>query len=309
MASLQYAYSEELKRVLSVEDAYESFWNDKIHDKSAFQCPGNNCDAKVTCACMDIKETELKQTPHFRVYGMHSPDCEYVKYLEDEKRSSSGTGSVLLTQQNCVELILKRENDFQLKPILSPTDSYLNSRKKVIGGYGKYSSRPKYYTIRPIVEKFFEYHDDGLLDSNFVRIDGTQVSYKKLFKGIYNQNVIDWSDCKLIFWGLCYINNSKNNTYQINFTEKFDYKGTLYRPSFFIKKEELEKYTMAKRLKMYINEETIINSIQYFAFIYGSPSVVIKNTGKVYINFDLSSLDFIDFRSQDYFSKLQRKFG
>lgn len=215
MSSLQYAYSEELKAVISVEEAYELFWKGSLHDKSAFQCPGNNCDAKITCACMDIKETELRQTPNFRVYGKHSDDCEYLKFIDDENKQTYGNGAQVITQTNCMELILTRNNNEQVKPLKQAEQVYQNKAHKVIGGYGKYSSRPKVYTIRPIVEKYFEYREDETLDTNFIKIDSEYIDYKKLFKGVFNQDVIELTDEKRIFWGLCFINKAKNGSYQI----------------------------------------------------------------------------------------------
>lgn len=94
MSSLQHAFSEELNDVISVDEAYDLFWQGKLTDKRKFQCPGNNCDAKITCACMDTTELKLKQTPNFRVYGGHAQNCEYLSFLQNNGHSSEGRGGL-----------------------------------------------------------------------------------------------------------------------------------------------------------------------------------------------------------------------
>jgi hypothetical protein len=306
MSSLQFAYSEELDEVISIDDAYNFFWQGRLSNKQSFSCPGNNCDAQVTCACMDTKEVELKQAPNFRVYGEHSQDCEYMSFLQKEGYVSSNRTVEDSSEQNCAEFILERkQKPLETQTQTSPKDK-VGQRQKVSGGYSPYSARPKYYSIRPIVDKFFDFHEDGVLSERFIKVNSDLRTYKQLFKGIFNQKSENIDDRLFIYWGLAFVNRTKkNDTYQVRFSGTFIHNGKEIRPSIFIKDSQLEEFKSKKRLEQYLNFETVEKSIQVFAFVYGYP-VLIPKGEQAYVNFEVSNLDYLDFKSKKYFDKLKR---
>lgn len=75
MASLEEAYSNEYDDIIDAELAYDLFWSGVISSKSAFECPSEFCEAKVTCVNMDVEKQDMQQSPHFRGYN-HSPECD-----------------------------------------------------------------------------------------------------------------------------------------------------------------------------------------------------------------------------------------
>lgn len=76
---LEEAFSLQFGQTITAERAYELFWADIINDKRAFQCPGDNCTAQVTCANLDAPEQDLKVQPHYRPYGEHIEGCPFAR--------------------------------------------------------------------------------------------------------------------------------------------------------------------------------------------------------------------------------------
>lgn len=308
MSSLQYAFSEELNEVVSVDEAYDLFWQGKLTDKRRFSCPGNNCSAQVTCACMDTKELELKQSPNFRVYSEHDPNCEYLSFLERDEYSTSSRKGTDTSEQNCAEFILQRkQKPLEVKGTRLPREKGSGIRK-VTDGYEAYSARPKYYSIRPIVDRFFSFHEDGTLSERYIKVNGEVTTYKHLFKGIFNQHLESLDDRYFIYWGLAFINRTqKKDSFQVRFSNHFIHEDLEIRPSIFIKDSVLDKYNN-NRLRQYLNQENVKGNVHLFAFVYGVP-VLVKRADATYINFEVTDLDYIDFKSKSYFDKLTRKFS
>lgn len=72
---LEKAYSQDLKRTITPEDADYNFSSGKISSKYAFTCPDENCDAAVTCANLDKEKSQRKIPPYYRVVGEHNINC------------------------------------------------------------------------------------------------------------------------------------------------------------------------------------------------------------------------------------------
>lgn len=299
MNSLPFAYSVEYGDIIPPDDAYDLYWEGKLTDQHAFKCPGLNCKADVTLANMYKEEQELLQTPHYRCKE-HESGCEYlVTLFNSEKKATSGSSEK--GDMNDVFLTTRPINktDHTSQPIerIIDTNESGNDEK-----YRKYTAKPKFYTIRPIVERYFIHRENGDAGNYEIRVDGKSFTYQTLFKGIMNQDIEEYRNRYCIYWGKAYINRLRNNTgYRVVFTNIMKIDNIEIRPSIIITDEIFDKYPYKRRLQKYINLRNAKKNEQYLCFVYSAPT----SSQKKYINFNLSSLDFIDFSNTEYLNRLR----
>jgi hypothetical protein len=204
VSSLPFAYSEEYQDIISADDAYDLHWQGIILNQHAFKCPGQNCHAPVVLANMNKQEDELLQTPHFRCMA-HNPKCEYCVALA-KKESDISCG---ITERGDKEDIFLTNRPIKNMDIVS-TFNIKNNKiydNTKIDGYRKYTAKPKFYSIRPIVERYFQHREKGDYSSAVICIDENHYTYRTLFKGIMNQNIQDLYNRFHIYWGIAYIND------------------------------------------------------------------------------------------------------
>jgi len=312
MASLEEAYSLEYGEIIDPELAYDLFWAGVINDKSAFVCPSEFCDAKVTCINIDKEKQDMHQSPHFRGYN-HFADCDAT--LADEKSivevaGDEGTQAKIVKAEEIPDVFhLKRpDNQFAKNPDMSGTKSTkkkLERRRERLVGDGELRSGSDYYSVRSLVSKFLRYRKSQTLSQHKVNISGRDQSYERLFKGVYQQPIEALQDEKLIYWGVAFVDYLENQRcYQIKFGQNLSWEGQKIRPAFFIHDDVIDQYPVrnlvVKRL------ERIRNSDDHraFIFLYSKPYGVEKG-GKKYINFDFESLDYLEVRFLDLFEALQ----
>jgi hypothetical protein len=233
VASLEEAYSLEYGEVSDPELAYDLFWAGVINDKSAFVCPSEFCDAKVTCINIDKEKQDMHQTPHFRGYK-HSEDCDAT--LADERKSIEVPGDegarakVVKADEISDVFHLKRpDNQFAKNPDLTGSRSAKKKaerRRERLVGEGEIRSGSDYYSVRSLVSKYIRYRKSETLSEHKVNIAGKDQSYGSLFKGVYQQPIEALPDEKLIYWGVAFVDYlEKQRCYQIKFCQTLSWEG------------------------------------------------------------------------------------
>ncbi|GAB7195779.1 hypothetical protein [Dickeya undicola] len=304
MMALDVAFSIEFDDFVDPDRAYELFWSGVITNKKAFLCPGENCDAQVTCANLDSESQDMKVVPHFRVYGKHHSDCEL-------------NNDVPLKIEKIIDLSKKQEKlsiDHSVVDSFSLVrpESYYNSNK--VGGdkYKKVVDRKKYklqilsanlkqvgsigkiYSVRTIVSRYLRYYNDGSINLRKINVSGKDFSYKEILKRIDNQRIEDLSEFPLIYYGWAYI-DKYDNAYRIKFKKNFLVNSKEVPVTLFITNKIIDRYPirnlMVKRMRKISNQAKPTG----FVFVYSKPKLVeSKKNGRVYVNFDVMNLDFID---------------
>lgn len=299
MNSLPFAYSVEYGDIISPDDAYDLYWAGKLTNQHAFKCPGLNCKANVTLANMYKEEQKLLQTPHYRCKE-HESGCEYKKLLINAEAEIS-TG--LTEKDDKKDEFLTKRPLRNIDHIIQPIEKIINANDDNIENkYRKYTAKPKFYTIRPIVERYFIHRENGDAGNQIIKVDGNIFTYQTLFKGIMNQDIDDYKNRYFIYWGKAYINRLRDDTgYRIVFVNKMKLNDVEIRPSIIIPDEVFKTYMFKKRLDKYINLINVQNKEQYLCFVYASPT----SSQNKYINFNLLSLDFIDFSNTDNLNRLK----
>lgn len=309
--SIEEAYSLELNKVVDAEIAYDYYWQGKLIDKHQFICPGDNCQAQITCACMDIEEQDLKKNPYFMMPSSqtHSDKCslyydeQQISHIEG---SSSNSLRVNKNKSSKEKFSFSRpKTDSDIDGSKEPPNTKVNSKSSGNGkGYSKGNNIKRMYSLRPVISNWIKYRQANTLDKNYIDIE-REISYKNLFKGIYNLNLDYYLEENLIFYGKAFIDKLKNGNYKITFLEYFkviiDDEEKKIRPSFFISKKMIDNYPIKRlletRLKKIEENKQNIGSV----FIYSKP--ILKNK---YINFKIDSLDLVEIRYLKFYEQIYK---
>ena len=92
MAKVELAFNLEINDIVDAMEANELWLEGILHDKRAFKCVYENCDAKITCKNMDTYADNRKVIPHFIMASRenkHNVLCEAYKEY-DERESIRG---------------------------------------------------------------------------------------------------------------------------------------------------------------------------------------------------------------------------
>ncbi|MBF4265233.1 hypothetical protein EAY73_25840, partial [Vibrio anguillarum] len=100
----------------------------------------------------------------------------------------------------------------------------INSRRPHVQGEHELQSGSDFYAVRSLVTKYIRHRKDETLSEHYVNISGKDISYRELFKGVYNQPIEALRGEKRIYWGVAYINHMPDkNTYRIVFQNEMQH--------------------------------------------------------------------------------------
>lgn len=310
MSSLEEAYSIEYGGIVDPELAYDLYWAGLITDKSAFTCPSDLCNAKVTCVNIDKEKQDMYQSPHFRSYN-HSEKCDALSGdNRDMYRDVNGHDTTNPAKSDDIPDIfyhVRPKNQFTKKvdsasKIIAPKKSVNRNQKS--GEDGKLIGASKYYSVRSLVSKYIRYRKEGLLLDRKVDISGVERSYKSLFKGVYRQPIDRLANQKFIYWGIAYIDHyPRKKQYCIRFCETLKWYDQEIRPSFWVTQGMIDSYPVRNLIIKRLEGVSDLEDGRFFVFIYSSPYGVERN-GVRYINFGMDSLDYLEIRSLSMFDDL-----
>ncbi|WP_312179835.1 hypothetical protein [Pantoea sp. CTOTU46764] len=303
--SLDVAYSLEIEDFIDADKAYEFYWSGLITNKKAFICPGDNCNAQVTCANIDEETHNMRVVPHFRVYGDHGENCEVfnkvpLKILEvitsegnNDKKSVdlSVVDSFFLTRPDSYYDVKDKKNN--IEEDVSEKRSYKSkSIEYNIKQTGFISS---IYSVRTTVSRFLRYSADRTVGNRIINISGSSIPYPSFFKLIWEQDFESLPDHSLIYYGWAYVDRHENG-YKVKFKKRLKNKlGVLLPVTLFIGDKLIEKYPIKKLVTKRISSISSMSKPTAFVFIYGKPRLYKSpTTSKEYINFDLYNLDMVD---------------
>lgn len=310
MASLEEAYSNEYEEIIDAELAYDLFWANVISNKSDFQCPSEFCSAKVTCINLDVEKQSMQQSPHFRGYN-HSNECdmslgEKVKVSAGDKYEPSASNVKKSDNVSDIFRLNRPDGQFAKKKKSGKNKTKkqaIDVRRAKVQGDNKIETGSDYYSVRSLVSKFIRYRKENSLSDHYVNIAGKDISYKALFKGVYNQPLQALPKENLIYWGVVFINYLKNkDVYKITFGNELKHSGAGIRPSFFISKSMIDDYPVKSLILKRLVKISKQKDPRAFVFLYSTP----HGQGPNYVNFDVTSLDYLEIRHMDLFDELKK---
>jgi len=307
--AIEEAYSLEIQQVIDAEIAYDLYWSGKLTDKQKFICAGDNCQAQITCACMDMPEQNLKQVPHFRMPNdTHSKNCSLFK----DEHQINHIGGGISTARGLNKIKSKQEKFNFSRPVI---DTNIDSSKELpivkstlkssgnSVGYSQSNNIKRMYSLRPVIKNWLKYRKANTLGKHYINME-RDIKYANLFKGVFRQNIDNYPDENLIFYGKAFIDKLKDDKgYRLKFLEplKITIDKTVQeiKPTFFVSKEMIENYPikslLTTRLKKIEEKKQNIAAV----FIYSKPIL----NGK-YINFNLNNLDLLEIRYLDFYTQI-----
>ncbi|MDE9485274.1 hypothetical protein [Xenorhabdus bovienii] len=305
--SLDIAYSTEINEFIDPDRAYEYFWAGILKDKKSFICPGENCDAQVTCANLDEESQNMRVVPHYRIYGKHHPDCEI-----DRKIPLKIKGIIIETQQSKKEILnlsvvdsfsLSRPPSYYESQIINKDKKSKSVEKKkyivdnIFYNLKQIGEISKIYSVRSIVGRYLRYHRDGTLDNRKINVSGKNISYSSFFIQIRDQEFDSLPEYSVIYYGWAYI-DKYDKYYRIKFKKSFIKENDKIQVSFFVSNDLIEKYEIKKLIIKRMKKISLLPKPTAFVFIYGKPKIKItKEKDKKFINLEMKNLDFMDIDS------------
>lgn len=311
MASLEEAYSTEFGEVVDAERAYDLYWADVIEDKRAFCCPGEGCSVQVTCANIDKERQDMRQSPHFRQYGDHAAICDAVSLGSSLKSSTTldhGHSNAKRTKEGGFDILRLRRppSHFQKRSDQSSRPNAAQASKAAIDA-NKRSSRPggcsEVFSIRPLVSKFVRHKRDSQASRQVIQIGAVKVTYADLFREVNNQKLLNLPKGNLVYWGTAFVDRTHaKNAYIVKFSKSLLHGEHGIRPTTIISDSALASYPVGKLVTARLKKIGEMDSPRCYAFVYGTPKARSSN-GKIYLNIDVATLDFLEIRHLDLFEE------
>ena len=289
------AYSLEYNEIIDAEEAYELYSDGVITDKKGFICTGNACEAQITCANIDKEKENMKQFPHFRLYGEHTDSCEMKLEIRTIIMDNEISEEKNYLDNTVIEFLEKRPERPEKQNYKQEQRSCsinLEVKNKLRREYAKERRISKHFTIKSVVDKYLKNIEN--LENYFFSFKGFKVSFEDIFLELKQQK-LDFSlnlKYRRIYYGKGKINRV-NKGYMAIFDESFlhntnEDKSKYEMTSIFIDDDSLS-------IKMRNKIASLVQEKDIQIFIYGKPTI---NKEK-YINFKYSNADHIDFRIED----------
>ncbi|MCF7495213.1 hypothetical protein L3V35_09140 [Vibrio sp. L5-1] len=259
---------------------------------------------------MDVEKQDMQQSPHFRGYN-HSPECDATigkkpKVSAGSKYEPSASKVVKSDQKSDIFNLHRPYNQFAKKKKGERDKSKkraIDSRRPHVQGKHELQSSSDFYAVRYLVTKYIRHRKDEKLSEHYVNISGRDISYRELFKGVFNQPIEALPEENRIYWGVAYINHMLNKgIYRIGFQKKMQHGSNYINPSFFISAEQIEAHPVNNLVTKRLTKISESKDKRAFVFLYSKPYA----QGPNYINFDVDSLDYLEIRYLDLFDELKK---
>lgn len=312
------AFSIQLGQWVTAEHAYELFWAGVIDDKKAFQCPGDVCEAQITCANLDVLEQDMHVQPHFRLYGQHAEGCEFDRNRSAVRDDLPRSNSRSRTAQG-----LSHPDVFHLR---RPNDHFVRRTRDVLG-VGSISRKPRrtsvrsseadgkerrrdYYSVNNLVSRWLALSKEGRETDCHIRIADTAISYDQLFRKICDQDVQELGDANYVYWGEVRVKRMEHSSgtgYRLSFKQGLRVGSQSVHPTLLIYDDKIERYGLKKLLAGRLQSAVEKPEGACVLFVLGSPIVRPVNDGKgPYVNFNVPNLDMLAVMRDGRYEQLVR---
>ena len=157
------AYSLEYNEIIDAEEAYELYSEGMITDKTAFICTGNGCEAQITCTNIDKEKEDMKQLPHFRVYGEHLDGCEMNQEIERITAIKRNVENKSYLDNTVIEFLEKKQQSLGKMGNKQGSVSFsenLEIKNKLKNKYSKEKRISTHFTIKSVVDKYLKNIED-----------------------------------------------------------------------------------------------------------------------------------------------------
>lgn len=263
------AYCEELGREVDIEEACMEFaCQDKV-GKFHFLCTDPVCrNHGVRVSAINhnkvAEDTPLK-SPHFRLWDIHSPQCEWMELDEALQEEGTETGTTIRTRNVTAQLQTINTRlishfvipDIEKEPVgVVPQEDELQKirtitdRKKRLNARKEYAQRTGSTTrsLDSLVSCYLALKDENLLDAQEVSVSGGVGTrdFRSLFRHITQGVVNEFA----VYHGGARFYKRYGEGFALNLMDKIDGENI----SLYIPKDDIQSYRPAKRFNRDIDE-------------------------------------------------------
>ncbi|WP_083189890.1 hypothetical protein [Orenia metallireducens] len=292
------AYSLDYGDVVDAEKAHELYWDGTIKNKKNFECPDPNCSLQITCANIDKSRDEMKKSPHFRIYDEHSSKCDIGKNTEEkeEQKNSNKNRTENKYIDSKFDILLFQRPKSHSQKLITKSNGEIDHKKQKLKLKQEKNKNEKrnseYFTIKPLISKFEKYKEDNVLNDYFIKIRNYPINYADMFVKISEKELNLYSNYKRIYYGTGNVER-KGNNFAIEFTNSIISEGSYYSTTIYITEKLIKKHYMNRKWKRKLEELANLESDEIIFFVYSKPIV---KSDYPYINFPITSLNFLDYR-------------
>lgn len=302
---IEKAYSLDGDEIVDAELAYDYYWAGIIKNKKNFECPAENCSAKITCANLDKIRQDMKVDPYFKAVSTHESDCDLKREMGKTQTSSNSVDKVANNKAKKIDNLpdifgfsrpashfYKKQKSLNNFSVVS-SEERQSKRKSEANLSGRKSST--HYSLRAFVSKFLRYQSKGLLCQRHIKIKDYDISYKEMFISVSGQDLDNISKYPRIYFGKAFINKRREVDYSASFKESLLCDKKPLRPSIYISESLINDGFTQKLSQEKFEDISNKKPPISWVFVYGIPKVkTVKSTN--YININISSLDYFDLR-------------
>ncbi|EMH4150092.1 hypothetical protein AB7044_03820 [Providencia stuartii] len=289
---LEQAYSLELKKDITAEDADTLFTKGILASKHLFECPERDCHAQVTCANLDKPKRLRKREPYFKFVSEHIAGCRIEAESDTDIRQIKATQedpeALPFILDDIVDLDLSSPNKKSIRELpVSDSDSAVEKRlRRSINEHGdgikhRHSRKRLSGLVNAFINKenFFLNTLEGILPLRdfFIKIND-------------HKSLKEYPDEPRIYFGKAWLNRHKES-YLVRFDNKMQADELNCRPTFFIPDRLVERSEYSRTSRETLEKIVDANKPLYL-FIFSELPPVKSNNGN-YINFKLDDLTYL----------------
>ncbi|WP_218353657.1 hypothetical protein [Alteromonas lipotrueiana] len=295
---LEKAYSIELEKEITAQDADVHYANGSITSKHHFKCPDNNCESQIICTNLTRPKKLRKRDPYFKAIEKHSPDCEIGKAIRDsptptgEGDSPYGTDTPI---EGAVRLNLTAPPVKRPKATSGGTSG--GSSTGTGPGRGRDGNSDEERTVTPtktvssLVAAFLQNKEFD------IELPGQEsISLRDFFVPVNGQDLGDFVDEYRIYYGKAVFHSRlAGQGFLVRFENTLQHGELIKEPTFFISNESIQACSLSKFKFSELQKQADSNLRNVFILTNIAP---FPNWSETYINFDLEALHYMDYRDE-----------
>lgn len=298
---IEKAYSLELDRLVTAEEAHEYYWDDVLTDKQLFQCRGKDCVARITCSNMDKLRINMKRDPYFMQVDDHSLGCSENAKIVSRSKSSKGNQSLGFLSPNLIRFSLTRPpSHFEIAKSIG--EFSLARKNKTIERLSQAADArnniPVKYSIRPLITLYNGFSDQEKKEVRLLLRD-SPISFDELFQSVTRE--LSLNSVERIYFGDATIERRPNG-FLIRMCDECQLENVISQPILFISDKILEKGINVKHWKR--RAELIVSEGKSLIRLYAlsTPEVTqfeVKGVVRNGIKFPIYNIDMIEIECDD----------
>lgn len=289
---LEKAYSIELDKVVSASEADNHYQNGEISSKFSFTCPGENCNAQVTCANLDKPVIKRIRSPYYLIVGECCDGCEINRAIEGENRRRGVGRNIYSESEGYIHDAVRLD--------VTPLSNKRSSGHIDLEGDGSYIVGGKSTSVdsrskRKVQQKRrLSALVSAFRNKEYLKIQVPNEGVMPIldfFIDVRDKEIGDLDDGYRVYYGKAWVNKSDKG-YSVRFRDTMKCNDIISNPSFFVPLRFLEESSFGDFNLRFMDDLANKKLKDVYILCEVAPYLVKKK----YINFMLNGVDFFECR-------------